>query len=129
MGRVERLIFTVKELTSCDFRDMPYKKFPKLMVVSSLEADITWLDIFPKKNGTYKKLSPSEIVLGTSKIDTTRAILQPGLYVYCKFKVIITNSIKTRSVVEITLRRSNECGGHCLISLKTGCQINIYPFQ
>ena len=40
-GHVERLIRTVNEHKICDFQNMPYKKFPKLMVVSSLEANIT----------------------------------------------------------------------------------------
>ena len=37
-----------------------------------------------RKNGIYKTLSPSEIVLGTPKIDATHDTLQPGSYVHCK---------------------------------------------
>ena len=33
-GCVERLIRTVKELTICDFHNIPYKKCPKFMLVS-----------------------------------------------------------------------------------------------
>ena len=109
---VERLIRTVKESTRYDFQNISYKKFPKLMVVSYLEANITWINLFPKKNGIYKTLSPSEIVLGTPKIDATHDTLQPGSYVHCKIKARITNNTKTRNLAEITLRISNKLGCH-----------------
>ena len=40
VGHVERLIRTVKERTRCDYHNTPHKKFPKLMAVSSIEANI-----------------------------------------------------------------------------------------
>ena len=83
---MERLVHTVKDRTRCDFWNMIYKKLPKLMVVSSLEANITWLNVFPKKNGISKTLSPSAIVLGTTQIYDTRTTLQPGSYVHCNIK-------------------------------------------
>ena len=66
--------------------------FPKLMVVSSLEENITWLNVFPKKNGISNTLSPSTIVIGTPKIDANHATLKPGSYVYCnidKYTVVL----------------------------------------
>ena len=38
---VERLIRKFKEHTRCDLQNIPYKKSPKFMVVSSLEINIT----------------------------------------------------------------------------------------
>ena len=58
-GHTERLVRTVKERTRCDFSNMTYKKCPKLMVMSSLEANITCLNVFPKKNGISNTLSTS----------------------------------------------------------------------
>ena len=87
---------------------MTFKKIPKLMVVSSLEANITCINVFPKKDEISKTLSPSAIVLVTPKIDATHAILRPGSYIHCNIKARITNNMKTRSVAEITLRRSNK---------------------
>ena len=49
-GHVERLVRIVKERTICHFQNIPYKKCPKIMVVSSLEESTTWLNVFPKKN-------------------------------------------------------------------------------
>ena len=89
------------------------------MLVSSLEPKITWINVFPKKNGIYKTLSTSEMVLGKPNTDATHATLQPGSYVHCKTKEIIKNTTKTRSAAAITLRISNECGGHYFMSLKT----------
>ena len=80
---MERRMCIVKERTICDLQNMPYKKFPKFVLVSSLEANITWLNVFPNKNGISKTLSPSTIVIGTPKIDANHATLQPGSYVYC----------------------------------------------
>ena len=66
---------TSKELTMCDYQNIIYKKFPKLMIVSSLEANITWMNVFLKKNLISKTISPSARVLGTTKIDATNETL------------------------------------------------------
>ena len=89
---------TVKDRTSCDFHNMPYKKYQKLMVVSYLESNTTWLNVFPKKNGISKTLSTSVIALVTPKIYATYATLQPGSYAHRKIKARSTNNMKTRSV-------------------------------
>ena len=83
---MDRLVCTVKDLARYGFRNIPYKKCPKLMAVSSIEANITWLNVLPKKNVKSKTLSLSAIMLGTQNIDATHAKIQPGLYVH--FKVI-----------------------------------------
>ena len=123
---MESIIRTVKDHTRCDLQNIPYKKCPKLMLVSYLEENITWMNALPKKNGISKTLSNSEIVLGTPKIDTTNITLQPVLYVYCKFKSKIMNGMKMRSVDEIKLRRPNKCGGQYVMYFKTGRQIHSY---
>ena len=91
---VERLIRTVKERTRCDLQNTPCKKCTKLMAMSYLEANITWLNMFPKKNGISKTISPSAIVLVTPKIYYNHATLQPGSYVNFKTKERSTNNIK-----------------------------------
>ena len=80
------------------------------MVVSSIEVNITWLNVFPMENGISKTLSTSEIVLGIPNIDATHATLQPVSYVNYKVKARRTNDTKTRSVAEIAFRRSNKHG-------------------
>ena len=90
------------------------------MVVSSLEENITWIKLFPKKNRISNTLSPSAIVLEAPKIDDNHAKSQPGLYGHCKIKARSTNSTKTRSVAAITLRRSNKRSGNYLMFLETG---------
>ena len=64
------------------------------MVVSSLEANITWINVFPNKNVIYRTLSTSAIVLGIPKIDDTCATLQPGSYVHFKIKARSKKKIK-----------------------------------
>ena len=123
---VERLIHTVKESTRCDFHNFPYKKCPKLMLVSSLEGNITWLNVLPKKNGISKTLNSSEIVLVTPKIDSTHATLQPRSYVHFKSKERSKNNMKTRSREAIKLRISNKGGGHYFMYVNTGCQLHSY---
>ena len=54
---------------------MPYKKFPKSMVVSYLELDINWINALPKRNRISKTPSPKEILLGTPQIDATNDTL------------------------------------------------------
>ena len=106
-GHVDRLMCKVKDRTICDYHNMTYNKCPKLVVVSYLEANITWLNVLPKKNVIYKTLSTSEIVLLTPKIDATHATLQPGSYAHYKIKAKITNNTEIRSVAAMTLIRSN----------------------
>ena len=57
------------------------------MVLSSLEANITWINALQKKNGISKTVILSEIVLGTTKMDVTQDILQPRSYVHCNIKI------------------------------------------
>ena len=66
---------TFKELAMCDYQNIIYKRFPKLMIVSSFEANITWLNVFLKKNLISKTISSSARVLGTKKIDATNETL------------------------------------------------------
>ena len=80
--------------------------------------------LIPKENVMYKTLRPSEIVLGTPKIDSTRATLQDVSCVHWNIKAIGTNDTKTSSVVAIALSISDERGGHYLMYLKTGIQIH-----
>ena len=68
------------------------------MVVSSLEANITCMDAFSKKNGISKTLSPSAIMVGTQNIDTIHITFQPGSYVNFKVNTISTNDMKTSIV-------------------------------
>ena len=44
-GYMERLICTVKYRTRCYLQNMTYKKFLKFMVVPSLEANTTWINV------------------------------------------------------------------------------------
>ena len=125
-GHAERLIRKVKYCTRCDLDNMPYKKCQKLILVSSLEASITWLDLLPNKNRISKTLIPIAIVIGTPKINANHAILHPGSYLHCKIKARITNNMKTRSMESITLSRSNERVGRYAVSLKTDILLNSY---
>ena len=120
---------TFKEHTRCEFNNISYKKFPKLIVVSSLESNITCINVFPRKDAIFKTLSPSAVVLVIPKIDATDATLKSGSYVHCKIKERSTNNIKTSIVAHITLRRSNKRGGHYLMSLKMGHQQHRYQWQ
>ena len=68
-------------------------------------------------------------MLGTPKIYATHATSQPVSYVHCNIKARRTNNIKTSIVAAITFRRSNELGGHYLISLKTGLLLHSYQWK
>ena len=109
---MERLVIKVKYPIRCNLCHIPYKKFPKMMVVSYLEADITWMDVFPNKNRISKTLSTIEIVLETPKIYVTHTTLHPVSYLNFKVKSRRMNSMKTRIMAETILRRSNGRGGH-----------------
>ena len=126
---MERLINAVKERKRCDLHHIPYKKCPKLMAVPYLEANITWMNVFPKENGISNALSTSAIMLRTPNIDATHNTLQPVSYVYCNFKTRRTNNMKTRNMEETSLRRSKKSGGHYFMSLKIVRRLHGYQCQ
>ena len=127
-GSVERIIHIDKDSKMCDSHNIPFKKWPKLMVLLSLEANITRVNLLPNKCGIYKKITPITILLGSQKIDDYPATLQHRSYVHCKFKSIRLDIFKTRSVVAIKFRISNKHFGHYFVSLNTCRQIHIYQW-
>ena len=56
------------------------------MILSSLEAKITWLNVYPKKNEIPRTLIPITVVSVTPNIYANHTTLQPVSYAYCNIK-------------------------------------------
>jgi hypothetical protein len=64
VGEVERLIRTIKErLRSC-VHGLPYRRLPRVMIVSMVIDVVRLLNMFPSITGVSSTLSPSTIVTG-----------------------------------------------------------------
>ena len=125
-GDLKSLMRKIKESKFCDLQNMPYKKCTKLMIVSSLEAKITWMGELPMKNVISKTSSPSAILLWTPEIDATPNTLQPRSYANYNIETRRENNAKIRSVASISLSRSKKCIDHYFMSLNTGRRIHSY---
>ena len=115
VGPIERSVRVIKERVRCSCQGLPYKKITKLMTRSTVEANVTWLNAFPAKEGASKTMSPSAIVLGTPKPDYSK--LKITFRAYAQVYESTTNTTKARSIGAIALKPSNQRGGYYFMSL------------
>ena len=55
---IERQIRTVKERTRAIYCTLPFKKMPRRLIIEMVYAANYWLNMFPRKGGVCKTLSP-----------------------------------------------------------------------
>ena len=106
---------------------LPYKRYPKLMVVSLLEHVAHMLNSFPSKESVSSAMSPATIVEGTPKLDLNQNRLPFGAY--AQVWIGTKNNMTERAVPGIALRASNTKGGFYFMSLYTGKRINSYVWE
>jgi hypothetical protein len=69
----ERMIHTLKERCRYIYNTLLFKKLPGILVVQATSTCIFWLNIFPPKDGTSRKINPRELITGV-KIDYNKHI-------------------------------------------------------
>ena len=79
---------------------------------------ITYLNVFPSKNGISSDLSPAAIILGSPNPDYNKLNIKFGAY--AKVQIGTTNSTKQITVGAVALRPANERGWYYFMSLATG---------
>ena len=78
---VERSIRTMKEATRGSIHGLPYKRFPKIMIIELVYHDVTrCLNQFPTRDGISDTLSPLSIVTGVSSPDFNKLKIEFGQY-------------------------------------------------
>ena len=83
---------------------------------------ITFLSMFPSKNGVSSDLRPAAIILGSPNPDYNK--LKITFEAYIHVYIGTTNSTKHRTVGAIALILENERGGYYFISLATKKQLH-----
>ena len=123
----ERSIRTVKESNRTMVHSTPYKRVPKIMVITLVDSSILWLNAFPSIGGVSEFMSPSSIVGGKPKPDmnTKRIVYGSSAMVFIGTK----NNMARRSVPAIALSPSNMHGGHYFMPLYVGRQLYSYQWN
>ena len=93
------------------------------VVIEMVYAANYWLNMFPRKGGRSKTLSPRALLTGQSWSYTTHCKLEFGDYVQTHEEH--DNSMAARTIGAIALRPTgNAQGGYFFFSLTTGCVLN-----
>ena len=120
---IERQIRTVKERTRAIYCTLPFSKMPRRLIIEMVYAANYWLNMFPRKGGISKTLSPRALLTGQSWSYTTHCKLEFGDYVQTHEEH--DNSMVARTIGAIALRPTgNTQGGYFFFSLTTGRVLN-----
>ena len=123
---VERSIRTMKETMRATAHGLPYRRFPKIMIVELVAMATRCLNGFPKEDGVSEHMSPHSIVTGRSRVDYNKIPLEFGSYVQLLDRSV--NTIRSRTIGAIALNPTgNENGAYRFMSLKTGQVITKGP--
>jgi hypothetical protein len=117
---VERSIRTIKERVRADINDMPYTRFPKIMILELVRRAVKCLNQFPALDGISDKISPFTMMTGKSNPDYTQITLDFGSYVQVFEDNNPSNSTHSRCTGAIALNPTgNISGDHYFMSLNT----------
>jgi Reverse transcriptase (RNA-dependent DNA polymerase) len=122
---VERSIRTIKERVRADINDMPYTRFPKIMIVELVRRAVKCLNQFPAFDGISDTISPFTMMTGKPNPDYTQITLDFGSYVQVFEDNNPTNSTHSRCTGAIALNPTgNISGDHYFMSLNTGRRLS-----
>ena len=99
---IERQIRTVKERTRAIYCTLPFNKMPRRLIIEMVYAANYWLNMFPRKGGVSKTLSPRALLTGKTWSYTTHCKLEFGDYVQTHEEH--DNSMVARTIGAIALR-------------------------
>jgi hypothetical protein len=121
VGEVERSIRTIKERARCTIHGLPYRRYPKAMIIDLVHASVRSLNQVPAQDGISDRISPLTLVTGQGNVDYNQLKLCFGSYVQVFEDNTITNTTAPRSIAAIALTISpNENGSYRFMNLLTG---------
>ena len=103
------------------------EEFLILMIRSLIEGIVDTMNAFPSEGSVSETLSPSTVVEGKPKLDLSKYIIVFGAYALVYTDT--NNSMKSRAVPDIALRRSNNADGHYFMNLYSGKRIHGYKWR
>ena len=120
---IERQIRTLKERTRAIYCTLPFRKIPHRLIIEMLYAANYWLNMFPRKGGISKTMSPRTLLTGLTMNYNRHCRLEFGEYVQTHEEH--DNSLNPRTIGALALRPTgNVQGGYFFFSLTTGKVIN-----
>ena len=120
---IERQIRTLKERTRAIYCTLPFRKMPHRLIIEMLYAANYWLNMFPRKGGISKTMSPRTLLTGLTMNYNRHCRLEFGEYVQTHEEH--DNSLNPRTIGALALRPTgNVQGGYFFFSLTTGKVIN-----
>jgi hypothetical protein len=115
---IERYIRTVKERTRCSIADVPFRFWPRQLVIQLVGAAIYWLNVFPPKDGVHQTLGPRALITG-GRLEHKRCRLPFGQYVHTHEKTF--NDMTPRTIGALALRpHPTDQNSHLFLSLTSG---------
>jgi hypothetical protein len=130
VGDIEVSVKIVKEDLRCTVQGLPYKIYPKIMIVEMVGDVLRKRNQFPAKDGISDKLSPLTIIHGNGPPDFNKMKFEFGAYGQAFQSNKITNTNTTRAVGAIALSMTpNKNGEYKFMSLSTGRLIHRKQFK
>ena len=121
VGDIEVSVKLVKEDLRCTVQGLPYKRYPKLMIIEMVADVLRKRNQFPANDGVSDKISPLTIVNGDGPPDFNKMKFEFGAYGQAFQNNSPTNTNTTRSVGAIALSMTpNKYGEYNFMSLNTG---------
>ena len=127
---VERSIQTVKGATRTLTHGLPFRRFPKLLVLEMVYFVIRNLNLYPSENGVSTVLSPMSMVTGQGAADYNSFGLEFGSYAQVFNERTTTNSMAARTADAIALCPAfNSTGGQYFLNLETGQRLLRHQYK
>lgn len=131
VGEIERANRTTnKERARACTHGLPFRRLPKLLLVSMLDHVTLCLNMFPAPNGVSDTISPLSLVTGAPRSDFARLTLEFGAYVQLFDDFDPTNTLRSRTFGAIALLPTgNEQGDYHFLLLVTGFRVSRHCLQ
>ena len=124
MSQIERQIQVLKERFRALWHRLPFKMWPRTMIINGLRDVTKWLNAFPPKGGLSAAFSPRTIITGHHIDYEKHCKISFGSYVQAFTQNNPTNTVEERCIDGIFLRTlENIQGGYEVLNLKTGQNI------
>ena len=121
IGEVERSIQTAKGTAQTTVTGLPFKQWPRQMIIELVAACMRFLNQVPSNNGVSDRISPLTIVASGGRIDVNTLKLEFGSFVHAFEDNNPTNTNRSRLVEALVLSiTTNQSGFYRFLSLCTG---------
>ena len=118
---IEHSIRTVKDRVRSTVHGLPYKRYPRIMMIKLVGNTMCNINQLPALNGISEHMSPLSIVTGQKMVSYAKLRVSFGSYVQVHESMDRTNTTEPRTIGAIALGMSSSRSGHYeFMNLNTG---------